>query len=70
MANEENKTSEQETVVEVMKNGPVLVYGNLKITHSDGTTEVKNKTAAFCRCGASANKPYCDGTHRKIGFEG
>jgi len=28
----------------------------------------KNKVTAFCRCGASANKPFCDGTHIKIGF--
>ncbi len=66
----ENTTQENETTVEVMKNGPVLVYGKLHITHSDGTTETKDKTTAFCRCGASAKKPYCDGSHRKAGFEG
>ena len=61
---EDDKTSEAlETKVEVLKNGPLLVYGTLKVTHKDGTQETKNKTTAFCRCGASANKPFCDGAH-------
>ena len=59
-----------ETVVEVMKNGPLLVYGTLHITNTDGVKEIKNKTTAFCRCGASENKLYCDGKHRKIDFKG
>jgi len=71
MNNEEDKEEiHTETVVEVMENGPLLVFGTLHITNSDGTKEVKNKTTAFCRCGASANKPYCDGAHRKIEFKG
>ena len=59
-----------ETKVESMPNGPLLVYGTLHITHSDGRTEQKNKTTAFCRCGASNNKPYCDGAHIKSEFKG
>jgi uncharacterized Fe-S cluster protein YjdI len=52
-----------ETKVEVCENGPLLVYGTLKVTHKDGKEEIKNRTTAFCRCGASQNKPYCDGAH-------
>ena len=59
-----------ETKVEVLENGPLLVYGTLKVTDKDGNMEVKNKTTAFCRCGASANKPYCDGAHVKVDFRG
>lgn len=59
-----------ETKVEALSNGPLLVYGTLNITNSDGSKEVKNKTTAFCRCGASQNKPYCDGAHINSGFEG
>ena len=59
-----------ETKVEVMANGPLLVHGSLQITGSDGNVETKKRTTAFCRCGASANKPYCDGEHNKIGFMG
>ena len=60
----------EETKVEVMTNGPLLVHGNLQITGSDGSVETKKRTTAFCRCGASSNKPYCDGEHNKIGFVG
>ncbi len=66
-----DQSAEQlETKVEVMENGPLLVYGTLKVTHKDGTKETKNKTTAFCRCGMSHNKPYCDGTHVKEAFRG
>ena len=71
MKGEENKEAVAlETKVEVRENGPLLVYGTLHITNADGSSEVKNKTTAFCRCGASHNKPYCDGTHVKEQFIG
>ena len=59
-----------ETQVEILENGPLLVYGTLYITHKDGKKETKNRTTAFCRCGASQNKPYCDGAHVKHEFRG
>jgi len=59
-----------ETKVEALENGPLLIYGTLHVTNSDGSKEVKNKTTAFCRCGASNNKPYCDGAHMKSNFKG
>ena len=69
MNGEENQESETlETKVEVKENGPLLVYGTLRVKDKDGLEAVKNKTTAFCRCGASNNKPYCDGTHIKINF--
>ena len=61
---------ESESLVEVAPNGPVLIYGNIRIKHSDGREEQKHKVTALCRCGASNNKPFCDGTHRKIDFQG
>ncbi|WP_418602689.1 (4Fe-4S)-binding protein [Hwangdonia sp.] len=66
----DNTAETLETKVEVMENGPLLVYGTLKVTHRDGSQEIKNKTTAFCRCGASNNKPFCDGTHVKEAFKG
>ena len=69
MNGEENKEElALETNVEVLANGPLLVYGTLRVKDKDGNEEVKNKTTAFCRCGASNNKPYCDGSHVKINF--
>lgn len=71
MNSEEAETTEDtKTKVEVLENGPLLVYGTLTVTNTDGLSEEKNKTTAFCRCGFSSNKPYCDGTHIKKGFKG
>ena len=71
MNKEENvKTENMETKIEVMENGPLLVRGKLEVKNSKGNIESKDKITAFCRCGASANKPYCDGAHKKIEFEG
>jgi uncharacterized Fe-S cluster protein YjdI len=67
---EENKEVNAESIVEVMPNGPLLVYGNITVKATDGNEHHRNKVTAFCRCGSSANKPYCDGTHTKIEFKG
>ena len=57
------------TKVGVTKGGPLLVEGDLTITLPDGTEVEKTGMTALCRCGASANKPYCDGSHSKIEFD-
>ncbi len=61
---------EVETIVEVTPNGPLMVYGNIKVKDAAGNETTKHKVTAFCRCGGSVNKPFCDGTHRKIDFKG
>lgn len=66
----QNTSTEVESIVEVSPNGPLLVYGNITVKDSAGNETKKHKVTAFCRCGASANKPYCDGSHRKIDFKG
>ena len=55
--------------IQIKPNGPILITTDCEITHSDGRKEIKQGTTALCRCGESSNKPYCDGTHRKVGFE-
>lgn len=60
----------KEQLVEIMPNGPLMVYGNLKIKLPNGETKTESKVSAFCRCGSSQNKPFCDGTHKKINFKG
>ncbi len=67
---EEEIKVEAETIVETSLNGPLLVYGNVAIKNPEGVITKKNNVTAFCRCGASANKPFCDGSHKKIGFVG
>jgi len=51
------------------RNGPLRVDGPLEIVSGTGRTIQRVTKAFLCRCGASANKPFCDGTHTKIGFE-
>jgi uncharacterized Fe-S cluster protein YjdI len=53
------------TVVEVLTDGPLMVKGGCQVLHADGRTEVRTEHTAFCRCGRSGNKPFCDGSHRK-----
>ena len=58
------------TKIDVSPNGPYVIKTTCLIVHTDGKEEIKTGTVALCRCGASANKPFCDGSHQKIGFEG
>ncbi|NHF60261.1 hypothetical protein FK220_012980 [Flavobacteriaceae bacterium TP-CH-4] len=67
---ENGSTSKTDTEVRVRENGPLLINGVLTVTLGDGTVEKKTGNTAFCRCGASNNKPYCDGTHRSMDFRG
>ncbi len=64
-----NETAETETIVEAKPNGPLFIYGNITVKKSDGSEENRKNVTAFCRCGNSGNKPYCDGSHIKTGFK-
>ncbi len=64
-----DEKDEAETTIQVSKNGPLMVYGNVCVKHADGTESKNKRVTAFCRCGHSGNKPFCDGTHVKIGFK-
>jgi len=55
--------------IKFAKDGPILVRGNLTIAASSGREAWQGTQAALCRCGASDNKPFCDGAHKKVGFE-
>jgi CDGSH-type Zn-finger protein len=50
-------------------NGPLAVRGNLEITSGTGRVVARVVTTRLCRCGGSSTKPFCDGTHAKIGFK-
>jgi CDGSH-type Zn-finger protein len=57
------------TTITANESGPYLVRGPVTILDCDGNAyEVAKEVVALCRCGGSANKPFCDGTHKKIGF--
>ena len=60
-----------EVTIKVRENGPYLVTGPVTLTDSDGNVyeQPAGKGLALCRCGRSSTKPFCDKTHREIGFE-
>jgi uncharacterized Fe-S cluster protein YjdI len=53
----------------LMENGPLLVDGKINLKNTKGETTTLSGTNAFCRCGASSNKPFCDGSHAKVNFK-
>src|SRR5215510_890330 len=55
--------------IETIKNGPYIVTGEVELIDADGNKFAAEKRMALCRCGASTEKPFCDGTHSKIGFK-
>lgn len=55
--------------VMVLPDGPLRLVGALEIVSGTGRTVEHCAQAVLCRCGASANKPYCDGSHRGVGFK-
>jgi len=62
--------SEQSDVtISIFENGPYLVKGPISIRDADGAEyRSERSTVALCRCGGSTTKPFCDGTHSRIGF--
>jgi CDGSH-type Zn-finger protein len=51
-------------------NGPYLISGTIRLTDVDGREIPHPDQMALCRCGHSSNKPFCDGTHATIDFDG
>jgi CDGSH iron-sulfur domain-containing protein 3 len=59
----------EHTKIIALDNGPYLVKGPVVLLDAGGNEfSAERSTVALCRCGGSANKPFCDGTHSKIGF--
>jgi CDGSH-type Zn-finger protein len=58
-----------EVTIEVRRNGPYIVTGAVELKDADGNKYPTEQRMALCRCGASTTKPFCDGTHSKIGFQ-
>ncbi len=58
----------EETTINVRSNGPLYVRGQVRIVGSGGHLIREDTRVALCRCGHSENKPFCDGSHRRVGF--
>jgi CDGSH-type Zn-finger protein len=65
-----DEREQSEVVITVRENGPYRVQGPVRIVDVDGNEYdiSQRKSVSLCRCGASVTKPFCDGTHSKIGF--
>lgn len=63
--------SENDVKITVRPNGPFRVEGPIQLVDANGNQwDLTGKPAvSLCRCGASANKPFCDGSHKTIGFQ-
>jgi uncharacterized Fe-S cluster protein YjdI/CDGSH-type Zn-finger protein len=57
-----------ETTARAVRNGPLFQRGRIRVTNNEGRVIREDTRVALCRCGGSQNKPFCDGTHRRIGF--
>lgn len=55
--------------IKPLKDGPLLVKGNLTIYANNGVDKWQGANTALCRCGHSENKPFCDGSHAKVDFK-
>jgi CDGSH-type Zn-finger protein len=67
-----NDGMDSEVVIKVRENGPYKVTGPVTIIDVDGNEydlSDKGEAVALCRCGGSTTKPFCDGTHSRIGFQ-
>ena len=60
-----------QVVITIRENGPYRLTGPVRIVDPDGNeyTPPPGERIALCRCGGSTTKPFCDGTHSKIGFQ-
>lgn len=57
-------------ILRLMDNGPILVEGEYEVYSIANQRVNSKKNVAFCRCGQSGTKPFCDGAHKEVGFEG
>ena len=58
-----------EVKITLAPQGPYIVEGEIELIGLDDNVIPTKKKIFLCRCGASAHKPFCDGTHSKIGFD-
>lgn len=63
MDSEDNETTPQ-LRIRLRHNGPLVLQGSVRVVRDDGTLIREAESTALCRCGASKEKPFCDGSHR------
>ena len=66
---EDQNNQNEDIKVTVIPGGPLMIVGTCQVTHGDGRVETKENRSTYCRCGASSNKPFCDGSHKSMDWE-
>ena len=59
---------QQKVIIKINDNGSIRVTGDVELIDAEGNRFETKPSFSLCRCGHSANKPFCDGTHKTIGF--
>lgn len=59
----------EETTITVRANGSYRVNGRVKVVDHEGNVLFEGTNVALCRCGHSESKPFCDSSHRRVGFQ-
>ncbi|NGP89247.1 CDGSH iron-sulfur domain-containing protein [Fodinibius halophilus] len=67
---ESGDPSSKKLILKLMDDGPILLDGTYRIDSIANQSVNSSKNVALCRCGESGSKPFCDGTHKDVGFEG
>src|SRR6476646_8845111 len=55
--------------IRIEADGPLYLHGRVRVDGADGQSVIRDTRVALCRCGQSALKPFCDGSHKKTGFK-
>ena len=61
--------AEGDALIQPRPDGPLILHGDFKIINADGSELQAGERVVLCRCGKSANKPFCDGSHARSGFD-
>ncbi|PKR78770.1 iron-binding protein [Halalkalibacillus sediminis] len=61
-------TEQNKPIIQVRDNGSILVKGDVQLLDAEGNEYETKPAFSLCRCGASKNKPFCDGAHKQIEF--
>jgi CDGSH-type Zn-finger protein len=69
IARAETEDGMPEVTITAKRNGPYIVSGPVMLKDAQGNLYPAKDVIALCRCGASTTKPFCDGTHSKVGFQ-
>jgi uncharacterized Fe-S cluster protein YjdI/CDGSH-type Zn-finger protein len=70
LMNDQDLSADEPLSVKVMVDGPIVLKGTFTIDYDGITKEVNNSMVSICRCGESDYMPFCDGKHRKVGYNG